>query len=414
MVACQPVQGFTYSALHAGLKKKKLDLALIAAQKPVAAAAVFTTSQVVAAPVIVARNHVAQGYAQALIINAGNANACTGEQGLQDAYSMCQATAQHVGCDPREVLCASTGVIGVKLPVEKITGSLAELTCGLEGSSEQFERVAHAIMTTDTKMKCSTATFEVGEKTYTMTGIAKGSGMIAPNMATMIGVILTDAPLSPEACDALLRKSVRHTFNAVTVDGDTSTNDTLVLMASGAAGGKEISTPTSAGFDAASRACFEVCEHLACAIASDGEGATKMVDVVVTGAHSSSDAEKVARTIAQSPLVKTALFGNDANWGRVAGAAGRSGVAFNQADLSVTFAGIAVCAQGCAVAFDEEKALIALKKPRVSIHVDLGQSADSNSDFESAFTAQPNEGSARIMTCDLTYDYVRINGEYRS
>ena len=414
MTLCRPVKGFKYSALHAGLKKQNLDLALIVAEKPVPTAAVFTTSQVVAAPVMVSREHVSDGYAQALIINAGNANACTGKQGIYDARAMCEAVAREVDCQEGEVLCASTGVIGVSLPLEKIENALPELASKLEPSAENLELVAQAIMTTDTKMKCYSTTFENDGITYTMMGIAKGSGMIAPNMATMIGVILTDAPLTPSACDALLRKSVRNTFNAVTVDGDTSTNDTLVLMASGAAGGVALETPMSTGFVQAEEACFEVCKHLAEEIASDGEGATKMIDVVVTGAQTSADAKKVARTIAESPLVKTALFGNDANWGRVAGAAGRSGVAFDQNRLSVTFAGILVCKNGCAVCFDEDVALVALKQPRVSIHVDLGRTQTPDIDFKSAFTAQPHEGSAHIMTCDLTYDYVRINGEYRS
>lgn len=414
MMSCCPVKGFKYNALHAGLKKKKLDLALIVADKPVPAAAVFTTSQVVAAPVLVSREHVNDGLAQALIVNAGNANACTGGQGLADAREVCATVAKELECALGDVLCASTGVIGVSLPLEKIISAVPQLHKGLNASSDKLEDVAQAIMTTDTKMKCFTTTFVNNEITYTMTGIAKGSGMIAPNMATMIGVLLTDAPLSSAACDALLRKSVRHTFNAVTVDGDTSTNDTLVLMASGAAGGETIDSPASREFAQAAAACFEVCSNLAQSIASDGEGATKMIDVVVTGAQSCLDAEKVARTIADSPLVKTALFGNDANWGRVAGAAGRSGVAFNQESLSVTFAGILVCEKGCAVVFDEEEALVALAKPRVSIHVDLGRSQMPDLDFESTFTATPHEGSARIMTCDLTYDYVRINGEYRS
>lgn len=408
------IRGFSYSALHAGLKKKKLDLALIVAKKPVAVSAVFTTSQVVAAPVVVARQHVSNGFAQAIIINAGNANACTGQQGLLDAQSTCDAVADHLGCDPHDVICASTGVIGVPLPISKITDALNELTSGLTPQAEMLEQVAYAIMTTDTKVKVASTTFEVEGTTYTMTGIAKGSGMIAPNMATMISVILTDAPLSPHACKELLLASCATTFNAVTVDGDTSTNDTLILMASGEGGGPTIESESSAGFKAASQATFTMCEQLASMIAADGEGATKMIDVVVTGAATSADAAKIARTNAESPLVKTALFGNDANWGRVAAASGRSGVAFDQSKLSISFAGIKVCENGEALGFDESQALEALSQDRVFIHIDLGGSANPHADFESAFTQTPAPGSARIMTCDLSYDYVRINGEYRS
>lgn len=414
MSQCVPVKGFSFSALHAGLKKKKLDLALITAQRPIAVSAVFTTSQVVAAPVIVARKHVENGYAQAVVINAGNANACTGQQGLLDAQATCQAVASHLGCDPYDVICASTGVIGVPLPVSKITDALPALTTGLTPSADMLENVAHAIMTTDTKVKVATTTFEVEGTTYTMTGIAKGSGMIAPNMATMISIILTDAPLSPQACKGLLSANCATTFNAVTVDGDTSTNDTLILMASGEGGGSTIVDENSLGFAEASQATFKVCEQLASMIAADGEGATKMIDVVVTGAASSADAAKIARTNAESPLVKTALFGNDANWGRVAAASGRSGVAFDQSKLSISFAGIKVCKNGEALGFDEDEALEALSQDRIFIHIDLGGSAHPQADFESTFTQTPAPGAARIMTCDLSYDYIRINGEYRS
>ena len=408
------VKGFSCNALHVGLKKKHLDLALIAAEEPVPCAGLFTQSRVVAAPVIVSQEHCGSGYAQAFIINAGNANACTGEQGLADAREICATAAGALGCKDTDVLCASTGVIGVPLLADKIVGNIEDLASGRAGDDDHVGLVSQAIMTTDTCSKITTASFEYDGTTYSITGIAKGSGMIAPNMATMIGALLTDAPISPAVCDSLLRSVAAHTFNAVTVDGDTSTNDTLVLMASGAAGGEMIDAKSNPAFELALAALFEVCEKLAMMIAADGEGATKMVDVVVTGASSSADAEQMARTIAESPLVKTALFGNDANWGRVAGAAGRSGVAFNPGLLGITFAGIQVCANGEALVFDEDEALKALSAPHVSIHVDLGQSSQTQLDYESTFTAHPNEGSARIMTCDLSYDYVRINGEYRS
>jgi len=388
--------GFLASGVSAGLKSgNKRDLALIAAEKTVPAAAVFTTNKVAAAPVIVSRRHIAGGAIRAVVINAGNANACTGAQGQRDAAAMALAVADALDCAPAEVIVSSTGVIGVPLPVDKVIAAIPEAVELLDNRSG--DDAATAIMTTDTFAKQTAVSLDVGGRRITVGGMAKGSGMIAPNMATMLAVITTDAPLTSFACDAALRHAVDHTFNRVTVDMDTSTNDMCVLLASGAAGGDEIE-PGSPTFELVAQAVHAVAEELAKMIARDGEGATKLVTVTVAGAVSTSDAEKAAFTIANSPLVKTALFGNDANWGRVAGALGRSGAELDPDAFDIEFAGISVCRAGEGVPFDEDAALEALRQVEVSIDVDL----------------HLGEHAATVWTCDLTYEYVRINGEYRS
>jgi glutamate N-acetyltransferase / amino-acid N-acetyltransferase len=388
--------GFLASGVSAGLKPEgKRDLAIIAAEKTVPAAAVFTTNKVAAAPVVVSRAHIAGGAARAVVINAGNANACTGAQGQRDAAATAATVAEALGCAPGEVIVSSTGVIGVPLPVEKLISAIPEAVDALD--SRSGDHAATAIMTTDTFAKQTALSLEVEGRRITVGGMAKGSGMIAPNMATMLAVITTDAPLTSAACDTALRHAVAFTFNRVTVDMDTSTNDMCVLLASGAAGGSEISMGTPA-FALVQEAIHAVAGELARMIARDGEGATKLVTVTVSGAATVSDAEKAAFAIANSPLVKTALFGNDANWGRVAGALGRSGADLDPETFDIEFAGIPVCRGGAAIGFDEDEALEALKQPEVAIAVDL----------------HLGEGAATVWTCDLTYEYVRINGEYRS
>jgi glutamate N-acetyltransferase / amino-acid N-acetyltransferase len=389
-------RGFLASGVSAGLKSEgKRDLALIAAEQPVPAAAVFTTNKVAAAPVVVSRRHIASGFARAVVINAGNANACTGTHGEADAISMARAVASALECEPGEVVVSSTGVIGVPLPLGKIVSAVPEAVEALD--SRVGDDAATAIMTTDTFAKQSAVSVELGGRRITVGGMAKGSGMIAPNMATMLSVITTDAPLTSAACDAALRHSVDLTFNRVTVDMDTSTNDMCVLLASGAAGGDEIDVD-SADFGLVQEAVHAVAQELARMIARDGEGATKLVTVTVNGAASTADAELAAFAIANSPLVKTALFGNDANWGRVAMAIGRSGAEVDPDAFDIDFAGVSVCRAGAATGFDEAEALAALKQPEVTISVDL----------------HVGDAEATVWTCDLTYDYVRINGEYRS
>jgi glutamate N-acetyltransferase/amino-acid N-acetyltransferase len=389
-------KGFLASGTHCGLKKEgRKDLALIAAEKSVPAAAVFTTNKVAAAPVNVSRKHIASGKCRAVIINSGNANACTGPQGEADAEATAVALAEKLGCDAADIIVCSTGVIGVPMPIDVLLGGIGPAVDALDAANG--DAAAAAIMTTDTFAKQSAVSVEAGGRRFTVGGMAKGSGMIAPNMATMLAVITTDAPLTPEACDAALRSATELTFNRVTVDSDTSTNDTCVLMASGSTGGDAIGVDSPA-YEAVYHAIHVVCAQLATMLVRDGEGATKLVTVTVAGAANDQDAEKAARAVADSPLVKTALFGRDANWGRVAMAVGKSGAGFDPGALKISFAGIPVCENGTAVGFDEDVALAALSEDEVSIEVSIGDGA----------------GTATVLTCDLSYEYVRINGDYRS
>lgn len=388
--------GFMAAGVNAGLKRSgRRDVALIVAEETCPTAAVFTTNTMAAPPVVLSRDHVADGRVRAIVVNAGNANACTGTQGLDDARAMAQATAASLGCGPSEVLVASTGVIGQPMPMELVLPGIADAAEALDVNAGGD--AAEAIMTTDTFPKELAITFITGGERYTVGGIAKGSGMIQPNMATMLAFVTTDAPLDVTAGDAALRAAVSRTFNRITVDSDTSTNDMCSLMASGAAGGDQI-TVDDERYPAVATAIEHVCGELARMVARDGEGATKLIDVTVTGAADEADAETVAFAIANSPLVKTAVFGADANWGRVAMAIGKSGAAVDPDRVRITFAGVRSCEGGTAVALDEEAAAAALGADEITIEVDLGL----------------GEGEATVLTCDLTYDYVRINGEYRS
>jgi glutamate N-acetyltransferase / amino-acid N-acetyltransferase len=388
--------GFSASGVSAGLKPGgALDVALVVAEQTCPVAAVFTTNRVAAAPVLVSRRHAAGGSARAVVINAGNANACTGAQGERDAETTATTLASLLGCAATDVLVCSTGVIGVPLPVEKLLSALPVAASALSGDGGAL--AARAIMTTDTVAKEVAVEFVLDGSTYRVGGTAKGSGMIQPNMATMLSVITTDAPLTSGACDAALRSAVNATFNRVTVDSDTSTNDTCILLASGAAGGDQI-VPEDARYAVVAAAVRAVAEALARMIARDGEGATKLITVTVRGAASEPDAELAAFAVANSPLVKTAVFGRDANWGRVAMAIGKSGCELDSDAFDITFAGIRVCSAGAAIGFDEDAAFEALGETDIDIDVDLHLGA----------------AEARVWTCDLTYDYVRINGEYRS
>ncbi len=389
-------KGFTAAAVAAGLKKSgRADVALLAASRAVPAAAVFTTNLVAAAPVVVSRKHIANGTTRAVVTNAGNANACTGARGLADAVAMTEATARALGCAAADVIVASTGVIGVPLPVDLVLPAIAEAAAALDVAAGGD--AAEAIMTTDTFAKQAAVSFAAGGTVYTVGGMAKGSGMIKPNMATMLAYVTTDVPLTSEACDAALRAAVGRTFNRITVDSDTSTNDMSVLMASGEAGGDPIG-PSHEAFAAVAEAVHIVCGELARMIVRDGEGATKFVEVTVRGARSESDAEAAAFAVADSPLCKTAIFGGDANWGRVAMAIGKSGAYVDPDAFDIAFAGVPTCRAGAALPFDEEVAAAALARRDVDISVDLNV----------------GEHSATVWTCDLTYDYVRINGDYRS
>lgn len=424
----EPVPGFRASSLHCGLKTSRPDIALLVNDGPTpAAAGIFTQNQVVAAPVLVSRAHLkascnAQSAPRAFIVNAGNANACTGQEGLRTAQTTCETVAQVCGIKQDDVLVASTGVIGVELPVNLVTTAVPALYNKLSAAQSAFTGMAGAIMTTDTVKKVASASVAIGSVTYTVSGMAKGSGMIKPSMATTIGCVLTDAPLSCEALDAVLRQTAEVTFNRLTVDGDTSTNDTLLAFASGATvpdgtqNASELPESNGHAHPALVDAFHGVLAQLACAIAADGEGATKRIEVNVVGAHTSEDAQKIAFTVAESPLVKTALFGNDANWGRVAAAAGRAGVSFDQEALSISFAGHPVLAQGLPVAFDEATVKAALEQPVVELVINVGECSEQDRAHAlmSLNTLHPAPGCARVQTCDLSYDYVRINGDYRS
>ena len=400
-------RGFRAGGVHAGFRKnpERLDLALLMSDGPCAAAGTFTRNRFCAAPVTVSRENLqgkGYGIARAVVVNSGNANAATGERGLADARHTCTIVSQLMGCDEREILVASTGVIGQLLDTTPFETGIPVLleTASPEGGAD----AARAIMTTDTRPKEVAVSYESSAPGYegatvTVGGCAKGSGMIMPNMATMIALVTTDAPVAPEALHAALVRVVGQTFNKVTVDSDTSTNDTAIALASGAAtpGAPAIVEGTPA-FDEFVIALREVCESLARAIASDGEGATKLVTVTVSGAASDADADAAARAIANSPLVKTAIFGHDCNWGRIAMALGKCGAAFDQVDVSIDIMGIPVCRDGLTVPFDEAEALKRFEEPEIAIWADLG-----------AGTAQTT-----VWTCDLTHDYVTINGDYRT
>ena len=389
-------RGFLTAGVSAGLKKSgKRDVCLLAAHEAISAAGVFTTSATAAPPVLVSREHLASGRLRAVVINAGNANACTGEPGMDDARAMAAAAASALGCMPEEIAVCSTGVIGVPLPLDLVTAGIDEAAEGLD--STNGEDAAEAIMTTDTFAKQLAISVTAEGRTFTIGGMAKGSGMIQPNMATMLAFITTDAPIPPPACDAMLRSAVGRSFNRITVDSDTSTNDTCILMASGAEGGPELE-PDSPAYTAVAAAILEVATALAQMVVRDGEGATKFVTVTVRGAVTEADAETCAFAIANSPLMKTALFGQDANWGRVAMAVGKSGAAVEQSKLEIVFAGIVTCKDGTATGFDEEEAARALAEPEVELLVDL----------------HLGEAEATVWTCDFSYEYVRINGDYRS
>lgn len=401
-------QGFKAAGVHAGFRKNpgRKDMALVVADEPCACAGTFTQNVFCAAPVIVSREHlegVSYGTARAAVINSGIANAATGERGIEAAREMARIAGDAIGCPEQEVMVASTGVIGQHLPLDPFkTGVPAALAVLSRGGGAD---AARAIMTTDTHPKEAAVTFSVDAPayagcTFTVGGMAKGSGMIMPNMATMISVLTTDAPVVADVLHAALAAAVNKSFNKVTVDSDTSTNDTCLLLASGAAAPAG-AAPFAPGTDelAAFQAALDaVCTNLARQMAADGEGATRLVTVNVTGAANDADADKAARTVANSPLVKTAVTGHDANWGRIAAAIGRSGAAFRQQDVSIDIMGLPVCRGGMTVPFDEDEALRRFEDPEIVIDIDLGA------------------GDARttMWTCDFSHDYITINGDYRT
>ena len=402
---CAPVlqqaipKGFAFAATHCGLKKSKLDLALLISETAASAAAVFTRNRVQAAPVRLCREHLqaTHGKARAIIVNSGNANCCTGPQGMAASRATAAHLARALGCPVEEVLVCSTGVIGARLCVEKILRAIPSLTLARGSEPESFERVACAMMTTDTRPKRAAASCRVGGKQVRLLGCAKGSGMIHPNMATMLSYIVTDAAISPALLSRALRAATAPTFNSISVDGDTSTNDTLAVLANGQAGARKIAAQ-GRDYQNFVAALQRVCESLALAIVEDGEGAERMIEIEVRGAPSPRAADQIARTIANSSLVKTAFAGRDPNWGRILAAAGRAGVRFDPERVDISLAGIPVCRRGREHAFDEREAHEKMTAKRVAVVVDL----------------RSGKGRARMWTCDFTPEYVHINASYRT
>ncbi|MCI2254963.1 bifunctional glutamate N-acetyltransferase/amino-acid acetyltransferase ArgJ [Domibacillus sp. PGB-M46] len=375
-------KGFSSCSLNAGIKDDTLDFTIIYSDTRAAAAAMFTKNQFCGAPIVIGKEHVKDGYLQAIAVNSKNANVATGEKGLQDARTMTEAVAAELGIDPSDVLPSSTGVIGVPLPIEKIVSAVPGLKAELR--PDGLEQSAKAIMTTDTYPKFRTR--KIGEAT--LAAMAKGSGMIEPNMATMLSYILTDAKIEADDLKAMLQRAVNVSFNSVSVDGDTSTSDTVAIMANGLAGEVNL-----AEFEAA---LTDLCIELAKEIARDGEGATKLVEVQVTGADSDTVAKKIGKSIINSPLVKTALFGEDPNWGRIMSTIGNSEDAVDTSSVSVSFADVYVFQDGAPTEDKRAELEEYLKTDEVLIKISLGTGT----------------GAATVWGCDLSYDYVKINGEY--
>jgi glutamate N-acetyltransferase/amino-acid N-acetyltransferase len=388
-------RGFRASGSSAGIKAKQgLDLALLVSDTPAIAAAVFTTNRAQAAPVLVSREHLSAsgGVARAIVVNSGCANACTGEDGMRAARTMVAETARLVGCSVAEVLVASTGVIGVALPIDKIRSALPAAFATL--ASDQGSAAARAIMTTDPFPKEAAAEIEVGGRTIRIGGMAKGSGMIEPMMATMLAFITTDAAISQPLLARALRHAVDDSFNAITVDGECSTNDCVMLLANGASGTEIDET----NYTAFVHGLHAVCRELALGIVRGGEGATKLVTVNVTGAASSEEARRAAKAIANSLLVKTAIHGGDPNWGRLIAVAGRANVAFELSKAGVTIGSTTLFKNGRPYDEAAPEAAEYLKGSDITLSVDLG--------------AGP--ASSTVWTCDLSAEYVRINAEYRT
>ena len=392
-------QGFTAAGVHCGIRKNKdkRDLALIYSQVPASAASVYTSNLVKGAPLTVTKAHLADGVAQAIVCNSGNANTCNAD-GIQVAQEMCRLTGAALGIDPHNVVVASTGVIGQRLDVAPIAAAMPQLVSELGDHSEE---AAEAIMTTDTMLKEVAVSFEIGGKTCKLGGIAKGSGMIHPDLATMLVFLTTDCAIAPAMLEKALKLDVAKTFNMVSVDGDTSTNDMVTILANGMAGNAPI-TAEGPDFAAFMEALNSVTLFLCRCIAGDGEGATKLLECRVTGAKTEADAKTIAKSIICSSLTKAAMFGADANWGRVLCAIGYSGAAVDVSRVDVSFAScrgeILVCQNGAGVDFSEEFAKEILLEDAIDIVV----------------TLHDGEAAATAWGCDLTYDYVKINGDYRT
>ncbi len=389
------INGFKAAFGACGLKKNnRPDIGLIYSEKDAVSAAVFTTNKVKAAPVLLSMENIRDGKARAIIVNAGNANACTGEQGMNNARETIRMVSGNLGISPDDVLVASTGVIGAQLDINKIEKAIPELVKNL--SPEGIEGVARAIMTTDSFPKIRTFSGKVNGTGYNIAGIAKGAGMIMPNMATMLCFILTDINISGMLLKKALSLAVEDSFNRVTVDGDTSTNDTVFIMANGTAGNDE---PDDIAYKEFVEGLTGIMYDLATMIVKDGEGATKVVHITVRGAATSSDAKAAARTVANSNLVKTAFYGQDPNWGRIMGALGRSGIEMKEDKIDIRIDDVKIVEGGLGLGAENEKqAADIMKNPEFSLTVDLNM----------------GEYDDWITTCDLTHEYVSINADYRT
>lgn len=393
--------GFVASGIYAGIKIRQTpDIGLLFCNTRATAAAAFTTNTVFAAPVKIARQHIAKGTLRGVVVNSGNANACTGKQGEADAKRMCELAASVAKCKPAEILPTSTGIIGHLLPMHKVERGIIEAGLALGNSPEHAQLFTDAIMTTDTRRKTAAATFKIGRTTVTLAGICKGAGMIGPRMstaphATMLAYLTTDAKIASPVLKKLMQLATDNSFNSVTIDDHTSTNDTAVLLASGASNAKISGPrPIKIFIDALN----EVCQSLAYQIAADGEGATKVVTITVRQAKSDKDATLMARAIANSPLVKCAMNGNDPNWGRIVSAAGLAGATFNPDKATLTLQGTTVFKNGQPVPFDAAAVSSALKAEEVKVDLACSQ----------------GKSQATVWTCDLSKDYVTINADYHT
>ena len=388
--------GYRAAGIACGIKDSGTkDLALVVSDRPASAAAVYTRNRVQAAPIAVDRRHLEDGRAQAVILNSGNANSCTGAPGEADAQRMCSLSAEALDLLPEDVLVCSTGIIGEPLPMGVIEAGIPTLVESL--SEAGGVDCAEAMMTTDTVAKHLAVEIEIDGKTVHVGGVAKGAAMISPNMATMLAVVGTDAALPASQLRELLVKAVEGSFNCVTVDGDMSTNDTVIALANGAAGVGDVDTPMD---ESAAQTLFEamahVCRHLARAMAADGEGASKLIQILVRGGRTEAEARQVGLSVANSSLVKTASFGNDPNWGRILCAMGYAGVDIEPGDVEVSLCGTTIYADGSGAAYDADVLSNAMKEKEITIDIDLAM----------------GQATAEIFTCDLTYDYVRLNAEY--
>ena len=385
--------GFQAAGVACGIKHdpQTLDLALFVANGPATAAGVFTRNRVCGAPVKVSRARVPGSALRAVVINSGNANACTGERGIEDALAMTSAVAEQLGCSSEAVLVCSTGVIGRFLPLEKITAGIPRLVDSLEDSPEAFRAAARAMMTTDTVTKQSVRDIQLAGGPYRVSGVAKGAAMIGPNMATMLAVVMTNAVLTPEEADRILRTAVDASFNCISVEGHTSTSDTVLLLSGGQGSGGDLD------LEAVGTAVTEVCTELACAIVRDAGGADHLVQIDVTGMRSRAEAERIARTVADDALVKTAIAGNDPNWGRIVSCCGRTGVELVEDDITLAINGTVIYRSGTPQDYDEATLSAAMR---------------DGDQVEILLSFPFGDAAIRFWTCDLTTEYVRLNSEY--